>query len=100
MIGSVANYLKKNGWNKGGMILTDLTINSNEKLLERFSKMSYKPHTLYKDYQSKNITASEPIGVNEKLAVIKRIEGKTACTVSGTTISIRLQDTIEVDYML
>ena len=68
------------------MILTDLTINSNEKLLERFSKMSYKPHTLYKDYQSKNITASEPIGVNEKLAVIKRIEGKTACTVSGTTI--------------
>ena len=58
--------------------------------------MSYKPHTPYKDYQSKNITASEPIGVNEKLAVIKRIEEKTAYTVLDTIISIQLQDIIEV----
>tara|TARA_B000000532_G_scaffold234257_1_gene218568 strand:+ start:23 stop:1012 length:990 start_codon:yes stop_codon:yes gene_type:complete len=76
VIGSVANYLKKNGWNKGGMILTDLTTDNNEKVLDRFSKMTYKPHTLYKDYQSKNITASRPIAVDEKLSVIKRIEGK------------------------
>ena len=58
------------------MILTDLTTDSNEKVLDRFSKMTYKPHTLYKDYQSKNITASRPIAVDEKLSVIKRIEGK------------------------
>ncbi len=74
VIGSVANYLKRNGWSRNGRILTDLNINNSK--LEKISKKTYKPHTRYKELLNLNIKASNEIDENEKLSVIKRIEGK------------------------
>tara|TARA_B100000900_G_scaffold410466_1_gene428317 strand:+ start:350 stop:1354 length:1005 start_codon:yes stop_codon:yes gene_type:complete len=73
VVGSVANYLKKNGWSKSGAILTDLNINNSK--LEQISQKTYKPHTRYREFLKLNITAPYKINPNEKLAVIRRIEG-------------------------
>jgi len=73
VIGSVANYLKRNGWIRNGEILTDL--NSNNSTLERISQKTYKPHTRYEEYLNLNIKSSNKINLNEKLSIIKRIEG-------------------------
>tara|TARA_X000001036_G_scaffold410388_1_gene422215 strand:- start:945 stop:1958 length:1014 start_codon:yes stop_codon:yes gene_type:complete len=75
VIGSVANYLKRNGWSRNGLILTDLTVNNNQSMLEKLSKKTYKPHMVYKNYLSLKIIAPRQIDSNEKLSVIKRIEG-------------------------
>ena len=75
VIGSVANYLKKNGWSRDGFILTDLTIDNNKSVLEKLSKKTYKPHTLYKNYLELKIIAPMQINSDEKLSIIKRIEG-------------------------
>ena len=77
VIGSVANYLKKNGWRRDGLILTDLVIDNNEKTLEMLSKKTYKPHTKYIDYADMNLKTSLAISDNEKLSVIKRLEGQS-----------------------
>jgi len=73
VVGSVANYLKRNGWSRNGIILTDLNINN--ATLEKISQKSYKPHTKYKEYLNLDIKAPIKINPNEKLSVIKRIEG-------------------------
>ena len=44
--------------------------------LEKISKKTYKPHTRYKELLNLNIKAPNEIDENEKLSVIKRIEGK------------------------
>ena len=75
VIGSVANYLKRNGWSRNGLILTDLPVDNNRSKLEKLSKKTYKPHTPYKNYLSLKIIAPRKINSNEKLSVIKRIEG-------------------------
>ena len=75
VIGSVANYLEKNGWERNGLILTDLKINNNEKTLEMLSKKTYKPHTKYIDYANMNLKTPLVMSDNEKLSVIKRLEG-------------------------
>lgn len=75
VIGSVANYLKKNGWVASGLILTDLTVNNNKSPLEKLSKKTYKPHTVYKKYLDLKIISPRDINPNEKLSIIKRIEG-------------------------
>lgn len=75
VIGSVANYLKRNGWKKNGKILTDLTKDNNQSYLERLSKETYKPHITYKNLYQKNIKSEGKIDFKEKLSVIKRIEG-------------------------
>ena len=75
VIGSVANYLEKNGWERDGLILTDLIIDNNEKTLEKLSKKTYKPHTKYIDYANMNLKTSLVMSDNEKLSVIKRLEG-------------------------
>lgn len=75
VIGSVANYLKKNGWKRNGKILTDLTKDNNQSYLERLSKRTYKPHMTYKSLYKDNIKSEEDIDFKEKLSVIKRIEG-------------------------
>ena len=73
VVGSVANYLKRNGWSRNGIILTDLDITNSK--LEKISKKTYKPHTKYKDLLALDIKAPIKIKKNEKLSVIKRIEG-------------------------
>ena len=77
VIGSVANYLEKNGWKRDGLILTDLVINNNEKTLEMLSKKTYKPHTKYIDFADMNLKTSLVINNDEKLSVIKRLEGQS-----------------------
>ena len=75
VIGSVANYLKRNGWSRNGLILTDLDVENNKSTLEKLSKKSYKPHTVYKKYINFKTVSSKEINMSEKLSVIKRIEG-------------------------
>ena len=75
VICSVANYLKRNGWLRNGLILTDLKINNNKSNLEKLSKKTYKPHMAYKNYLNLEIIAPKKINSDEKLSVIKRIEG-------------------------
>ena len=74
VIGSVANYLKRNGWSRNGLILTDLVVDNNKPSLEKLSKKTYKPHTVYKKYMNLKITSPKEINTNEKLSIIKRIE--------------------------
>ena len=73
VVGSVANYLKRNGWTRNGKILTDLDINNS--ILEKMSQKTYKPHTRYEEYLNLSIKSANKINLNEKLAVIKRVEG-------------------------
>ena len=75
VIGSVANYLKRNGWSRNGLILTDLDVENNKSTLEKLSKKSYKPHTVYKKYLNLKIFSPKEINTSEKLSIIKRIEG-------------------------
>ena len=75
VIGSVANYLKRNGWSRNGLILTDLVVDNNKSSLEKLSKKTYKPHTVYRKYMSLKIISPKEINMNEKLSIIKRIEG-------------------------
>tara|TARA_B100001093_G_scaffold517926_1_gene600976 strand:- start:2149 stop:3153 length:1005 start_codon:yes stop_codon:yes gene_type:complete len=75
VIGSVANYLKKNGWSRNGLILTDLSVYNNKSALEKLSKKTYKPHTIYKNYLNLKIIAPRHINSDEKLSIIKRVEG-------------------------
>ena len=76
VIGSVANYLKRNGWTRGGLILSSIKVNNNQKALDKLSKKTYKPHTKYQDYLKINIGALSPIHYDEKLSIIKRLEGQ------------------------
>ena len=55
--------------------MTDLSVDNNKSTLEKFSKKTYKPHTAYKNYLNLKIVAPTQINSNEKLSVIKRIEG-------------------------
>ncbi len=73
VIGSVANYLKRNGWLRNGHVLTDINIINSK--LEKISQKTYKPHTKYKELLDLNIKAPKKINPNEKLAIIKRVEG-------------------------
>jgi len=76
VIGSVANYLMRNGWTRNGLILSDIKINNNKKILDKLSKKTYKPHTKYQDYSKLNIKTRSLIDNDEKLSVIKRLEGQ------------------------
>jgi len=75
VIGSVANYLKRNGWSRNGLILTDLVVDNNKTSLEKLSKKTYKPHTVYKKYANFKTVTPKEINMSEKLSIIKRIEG-------------------------
>ena len=41
----------------------------------RLAKKTYKPHTKYQELYKMNIKSSKKINSNEKLSVIKRLEG-------------------------
>ena len=64
VIGSVANYLNKNGWVKGGNILTDIDASNNEVKLDELSKKTYKPHIKYNDLLRMNIQSTAKINKN------------------------------------
>ena len=77
VIGSVANYLSKNGWIRNGLILTDLNAKDNKKLLYKLSQKTYKPHTRYKTFFEKGLISPIKINDDEKLSVIRRLESST-----------------------
>ena len=52
-----------------------LKVNNNKSNLEKLSKKTYKPHMAYKNYLNLEIIAPKKIHSDEKLSVIKRIEG-------------------------
>ena len=75
VIGSVANYLKKNGWLRNGYVLTDLDTTNHIEMIDNLSKKTYKPHTKYIKFSKMNLVTSRDIDADEKLSIIKRLEG-------------------------
>ena len=75
IIGSVANYFKKNGWRNNQLIMSELIYkNSNIKYMENESKKTYKPKTPYKTFMNNKLYADETIADNTLLSVIGREE--------------------------
>ena len=52
---------------------TDINIINSK--LEKIAQKTYKPHTKYKELLDLNIKVQKKINPNEKLAIIKRVEG-------------------------
>jgi membrane-bound lytic murein transglycosylase B len=77
VIGSVANYFKKNGWKSNQLIMSNLIYeDSNKKYIENESKKTYKPKTPYKTFMSNKLYADETIADSTLLSVIGREEQK------------------------
>ena len=75
VIGSVANYFKKNGWKKNQLIMSNLIYeNSNKKYVENESKKTYKPKTSYETFMNNELYTDETIMGNTLLSVIGREE--------------------------
>ena len=65
VIGSVANYFKKNGWKNNQLIMSNLIYeDSNKKYVENESKKTYKPKTPYKTFMNNKLYADETIDDN------------------------------------
>jgi membrane-bound lytic murein transglycosylase B len=77
VIGSVANYLKRNGWLQDKLILSDIVFSESTKsTLHNQSKKSYKPKTPYYKFKDKKITSVASISNDELLSVIRMKESK------------------------
>ena len=75
VIGSVANYFKKNGWQAGQNIMTPISYSqSNMASIEEASTKTYKPTTKYKSFKKSNIFADVHIDNDKLLSVIGRKE--------------------------
>ena len=75
VIGSVANYFKKNGWRTNQSIMTSISYSqSNMNNTEIASTETYKPSTPYKSFEKNFIFANTPINQDELLSVIGRKE--------------------------
>jgi membrane-bound lytic murein transglycosylase B len=75
IIGSVANYFKKNGWRNNQLIMSELIYkNSNIEYVENESKKTYKPKTPYETFMNNKLYADETIAGNTLLSVIGREE--------------------------
>jgi len=75
VIGSVANYFKKNGWKSGKPIMsTIMHKESIVKYLDNESKKSYKPKTPYKVFLRNGLLSDLNVNDNTLLSVIGREE--------------------------
>ena len=79
IIGSVANYFKKNGWKNNQPIMSNINSHdSMQEIIEEQSRKTYKPKTPYVEFSRRNILSSEPVSNQTLLAIIARKEpGKT-----------------------
>jgi len=75
VIGSVANYFKKNGWQPYQDIMTPISPTKSDMLsVEKASQKTYKPSTKYKQFKKELIVANKPIESDSILSVIGRKE--------------------------
>ena len=75
VIGSVANYFKKNGWKTGRPIMSTLVYaKSNIEYVESESRKTYKPKTPYKTFMDNKLFADSEIDNDTLLSVIGRKE--------------------------
>tara|TARA_B100000427_G_C15512308_1_gene596776 strand:+ start:2054 stop:3079 length:1026 start_codon:yes stop_codon:yes gene_type:complete len=72
VIGSVANYLYKNGWQQDKLIMTDIIYpESSASIVFNQSRKTYKPTTPYHIFKSKNIESNSDLPNNEPLSIIR-----------------------------
>ena len=75
VIGSVANYFKKNGWQPYQDIMTPISLTKSDMLkVEEASQKTYKPSIKYKQFKKELIVANKPIESDTILSVIGRKE--------------------------
>ena len=75
VIGSVANYFLKNGWQPGENIMSPISYSkSNLVNVENASQKTYKPSTKYSQFEKNLILAEDPIKSEIYLSVIGRKE--------------------------
>jgi membrane-bound lytic murein transglycosylase B len=73
VVGSVANYLHRHGWQPGQPI-TARTLASSEAAFEQISKNNFKPTLSVAEWQEKGFTSSNELAPELPAAVLKLVE--------------------------
>ena len=78
VIGSVANYLHKNGWLQNEAILTDTVFPESAKsIVFNQSKKTYKPITPYHVFKDKDIKSTSHLSDSELVSIIRFKENQS-----------------------